>query len=566
MSCIVYGDEQMFAVLRSMKSSGGFKFKTHYLKPGYDIEKIPENADLLIIQITPEMKEKPSKIVSELIRRFPNRRRLIIPKCRFRAYHPELRKLKDENGNDLGKGPRFHDINTMKWWKYRSIFADHPVTSPDFYNEKDIRDLAKREISIMQRFENVGVMGLKPDINLWHIIRNTHFSIELFHVSDIPTVYLCNRIAQLILDKLGIYEPCMSVADPMKRLSFPIYTSVYRALGCSFVNPPVYTINGTEHDVNEMVKKFNTFYSQLMPASVDINLGEKNDIYDDNRFLGSIPSDMSTGKDGLCILYGNCQMISLAIDLSSNKEFFKKYGYPVVVKVYTLKEDEKEQVRDLVSNADLVISHKISDRYKEFSSQSIRSMTKGKFIEIPNCHFSAQYPELTYIKDSSGNRINKYGVVYHVKSLILSYPDRPKNPYQLRIESEETYTKCIEELRRRESDIDIKISDYIESNWKCNKLFHTFDHPTLILVKHISSQILKHLSMKTKTPNVFDPLSFKSFPVRRDVMERYDLKFEDSGKFVRYRHSRSWEEYVDFMFKVYSEMSPKTIEKIKKDM
>ena len=112
----------------------------------------------------------------------------------------------------------------------------------------------------------------------------------------------------------------------------------------------------------------------------------------------------------------------------------------------------------------------------------------------------------TISKDSRGNYkyINKEIITnlkksnYTLDNILKLYDDN-----KLDFNYEERKIKGINILKSKETTCDVKISDFILKNYKKQKLFYMPNHPTHIILKEMSKQILEKLNIDY---NNFDTL------------------------------------------------------------
>merc|ERR1712054_631840 len=111
---------------------------------------------------------------------------------------------------------------------------------------------------------------------------------------------------------------------------------------------------------------------------------------------------------------------------------------------------------------------------------------------------------------------------YSLDKILKLYDDD-----KLDFKYEERQNKGISILKNKEEKSDIYISDFILKNYKKHKLFHQINHPTYIILKEMTKQILEKLEIKC---NNFDKLckndTFEPYPPQCVLFHsKYDLKY-----------------------------------------
>ena len=93
-------------------------------------------------------------------------------------------------------------------------------------------------------------------------------------------------------------------------------------------------------------------------------------------------------------------------------------------------------------------------------------------------------------------------------------------------EVKECFDKYIEKISSREKGWDIKILDYILSNYKEKLLFYDIGHPTNDVLKYISLKILEMLNISDNGINCDFTLEEHQNPIYPSVAKLLGLKFD----------------------------------------
>ena len=189
--------------------------------------------------------------------------------------------------------------------------------------------------------------------------------------------------------------------------------------------------------------------------------------------------------------------------------------------VFAISEEEMKNIlNNILPDCDLVLSQPVSDGYKGtnlFSTKTLRASIKtgARHLILPNCYFTG-YDPVPFQSTNNKHEIisNKEGISYYpsisLKSLLQkdvkqACIDWCNMDVYTEQELKNNYIKSITELKQRESKVfdndygtDIVISDYIEANYRSSFLFHTYNHPTNILLVELSRRVMNTLGI----PNI----------------------------------------------------------------
>jgi hypothetical protein len=234
-----------------------------------------------------------------------------------------------------------------------------------------------------------------------------------------------------------------------------------------------------------------------------------------------------------CLFYGNCQTNALC-------KIFKNiinYNFIEILPVHKLTQKDIDHVYSILPTINILITQHVSDNYKnnaKLSSKSIISATNKtcKIIFIPNCYFDFYYPNLSFL-DSNDDTLQEH---YHDKLLLKLYLSNKYNSKYLIIKKylefinnnkiyDEKYllskaylSLCEMKKRENEKHHDVKISDFIEKNYKDKLLFYTTNHPTKVLLNFICEQICQILNINYVEQNI-DPMENKKVPIHSSLQK-----------------------------------------------
>ena len=214
-----------------------------------------------------------------------------------------------------------------------------------------------------------------------------------------------------------------------------------------------------------------------------------------------------------CLIYGNCQTEYIKNRLIQNSDFSNIYSQVFTKKVHRIKPEEIPDLEAMISEVDLFIHQPVSDNYRKMPSLGtnyLKSQLKPdcKVISFPVAYFTGYYPEMIYLKSLNNQPIKGDIYNYHdfnilsgfyqgknVENIISSIFDESfYSPYYIK----NNFHLTVGELAKRETSLDIKISQFITNNYKIINLFNTINHPNHPIIGYVINRILEILGFSTQ--------------------------------------------------------------------
>lgn len=257
-------------------------------------------------------------------------------------------------------------------------------------------------------------------------------------------------------------------------------------------------------------------------------------------------------------IYGNCQAIALAKVMSVNEKFIQRYSFVRLKPVHRMNLNEMNSFKkNLISTLDLILAQPVSEEFRGggFGSKEILKKIKhAKKIVYPSMQFYGYFPGMSnfkfkknvlaqeYIKQKIGINLND---LFHYDFILKSYlnntlvDDVEKLFFSIDLYSKEfvnnEFLKTMNHLKIKEQEysVDIRISSYIESNFRDRKLFYTPRHPTSELFVYVASEVFAYVGNDTldedtkRRMHCKDPLSHISYPIPDSVIRHLGCKFDD---------------------------------------
>ena len=262
----------------------------------------------------------------------------------------------------------------------------------------------------------------------------------------------------------------------------------------------------------------------------------------------------------LCIIYANCQNRLIATYLQRSHYFNQKYiirRFPVHLLIARNKNIPDRELQQ----AKLFIYQPVKDIHGKHSTNYIISKLPKdcRLISFPSLYFLGYFPQ--FCKNPVNHIIEPNhcaGVIPHGDTNIISMLERGKSTPEIirELSNPDFYTseflqsnlnKTLAELRKRELQLDVKISDFIKNNFQNYYLFYTQNHPTDLVGMWVVNQILKLL----KLPTLNNPLSLEDprrgildqiqIPIYPSVIKHLSLKFVERNSTYKHYAFSSYE-------------------------
>lgn len=102
-------------------------------------------------------------------------------------------------------------------------------------------------------------------------------------------------------------------------------------------------------------------------------------------------------------------------------------------------------------------------------------------------------------------------------------------------------------IKEREKNWDIKVSEYIEENYKYYKLMNDIDHSSNVMIKYIYDQVAEYLEIEPVTFNCFN-LGVETF-LQPKINESLGMDFEEKEveKAWRFSNGKKKINYDDYL-------------------
>lgn len=196
---------------------------------------------------------------------------------------------------------------------------------------------------------------------------------------------------------------------------------------------------------------------------------------------------------------GNCQANPLASMLRSVA--------PVVrvnrtVIVHLAKDAERDEIYQALAGSDVILAQRVVDNYPcvFVRNAELRAAFGERVVVWPNLYYRGYSPELAYLRDDKPQPLQGPLGDYHLSPIHdawlqgLSLDEaitRFRDPDYHASRFSDVPEDSLRELEERESECDVRISDYVaEQRWE-QRLFFTFNHPAKTALVELARRALE---------------------------------------------------------------------------
>lgn len=259
----------------------------------------------------------------------------------------------------------------------------------------------------------------------------------------------------------------------------------------------------------------------------------------------------------VAIIYGNCHTGPIKEGLSISREFTKEYGFYPLREIQKIKQLEGKELKEesIFRHCDLFLHQSIrkENSYgEEYASENIikrlkpgcRVVSFPNLYGLPRCFFpQIVMGEAAILRNGIGfysfrdkfiERLYQEGFgKRYIADMIL------KSQFTEEKLLKDGFNLFINKVKEREVDWDIKISEWILTNYKKHRMFYDVNHPSNEIVKYIVEQILETLNITDKNL-VLDyllKLDYHEVPVYGYVMRTFGMEW--SNDYILRKYSKS---------------------------
>ncbi|MFM7547733.1 MAG: WcbI family polysaccharide biosynthesis putative acetyltransferase, partial [Cyanobacteriota bacterium] len=250
--------------------------------------------------------------------------------------------------------------------------------------------------------------------------------------------------------------------------------------------------------------------------------------------------DKTAAADRRIVVVGNCQCHPLMLSL---RKVLPEAFIHFCPSVHLASSEDVKKLHQRLRSADLLITHRIQPGYRNglgVDTRTLRTLLRpdAAIVVLPNFHYEGHHPFIAYAADPDGRLAS-----VEAKSPLGSYHDflvmaacdkglsveallqAPSGAMLTHIKI--SHQISIQELRQREQDCDVSISDWIEQVHRRQPLMHTINHPNQLCLDQLLRRLISHidsqLRLQTDLIDSHEHLGAVSIPIHPWVYKALDL-------------------------------------------
>lgn len=210
--------------------------------------------------------------------------------------------------------------------------------------------------------------------------------------------------------------------------------------------------------------------------------------------------------------------------------------------VFVMSDSDKDDVYAKLDQADVILTQRISNEYniEWIASAEVRRVFGDKVAVWPNIYFDGYFPGIQYVYlDRWGKLLSPLGE-YHFEQIRSAHANGESieealdafNGERLFEITPDPINSSINQLRAREQEVDVPISDAIAASHADSRQFYTPNHP----VNELLAEMLKRLAGRADIR--LDADKATNAPYRLDecyiaassaIVSRFHLPFDHEG-------------------------------------
>jgi hypothetical protein len=202
---------------------------------------------------------------------------------------------------------------------------------------------------------------------------------------------------------------------------------------------------------------------------------------------------------------GNCQIAALNPILRMMNPSIEIVNFPAV---HTLQESNRREIEENLKTADWIFTQPIGAEYPvDFvRTAHLKAAYPGKTILWPVAYFSGYAPDWDVLRDASKDHYPGPLLSYHSSKILFAFFSGMNMPsaVQFFLGSTEfdssrygdAVAASLNNLKSRERELNVRLSDYIEERFRDRRLFHIMNHPDISVMAEIGRRLLELVGEK----------------------------------------------------------------------
>jgi len=215
---------------------------------------------------------------------------------------------------------------------------------------------------------------------------------------------------------------------------------------------------------------------------------------------------------------------------SHHAPLLERYEVVQLKPIHEMTEQDRAAMPALVASLDVFLFQEIGPSMHPADTAHLMQFLSGRAISFPSMWFAGHLPDMVYFRDEAGSKICGADYVYHSLVIAACYlnelsvsqavdffldPEAIDPAYLLA-----NYRAGLDELRRREVNCEITITDMIDEKGPSWRGFHVMNHPCGDLLGHVFNQALTLLDV-APMEHSGDPLSYMRWPISGAVKRAF---------------------------------------------
>ncbi len=253
-------------------------------------------------------------------------------------------------------------------------------------------------------------------------------------------------------------------------------------------------------------------------------------------------------------MYGNCQAEPLRALLEGSAEFSSRFVTEPIPAIPELRnkllagdESPLRRLREAVSGASLVITQPVRDDYHglplgtdEVLAHAPREHRRLTFAAL---HHPGTFPYFGYVPVPDGAPARAPLVEYHdlrimacaARGWSAERSERWLATYEPPADAlRSIWAHSQDVLGLLEQDLDVRIADRLRAPDLPGRMFHTEDHPTVLLIGELAAGVHRALGLRwNPPPHPVDLLDWISAPIDAHTVRALELKIEPQREWRR---------------------------------
>ncbi len=242
------------------------------------------------------------------------------------------------------------------------------------------------------------------------------------------------------------------------------------------------------------------------------------------------------------VVVGNCQAHPLMLGLERALPRAQIHFCP---SVHLATAEDVARLHQRLATADLLVMHRVQPGYRDnigLDSPKLRSLLPpgARCLVLPSLHYEGHHPWTAYAHDPQGRLAairdaSPLGDYHDFLAMATAAAGLPASRL-LTVSGgavlskllQRLHRESLEELKSREEDCDLALSDWIDAQHRRQPLFHTINHPTQASLQQVLERLFAALAPTLRpqalVPDPVEHLGALSIPLHPWVIEALELE------------------------------------------